>query len=80
MIIKYLYNKGKRLGRVFQGEGISCENAGKRQIMQGFVGHVKSGFYPKCHRRPSKDLKQEVTLTKSVVVQKGLWIAVCRMG
>lgn len=60
MVIKYIYNKGERIGRVLQEEGISCENEGKSQIMQGFVGRMKSGFYPKCNRRPLKDFKQEV--------------------
>lgn len=29
VVIKYLYKKGERIGGVFQGEGISCENVGK---------------------------------------------------
>lgn len=33
---------------------------GKSQIMQGFVGHMKFGLYPKSKKEGTEDFKQEV--------------------
>lgn len=59
MVIKYIYNKGERIGKIFQRKGLSCENISKSQLMQGFVGHMKFGFHPESNKRPLKDFKQE---------------------